>query len=73
MKLRYIILYVPDVEQTVVFYEKAFGLERKFIHESGYAEMITGETALGFASEDLRASNGVETLNNRASPPPSRC
>jgi len=54
MKLGYIILYVPDVAQSVVFYEKAFGLVRRFIHESGqYAEMDTGATALAFASEDM--------------------
>jgi lactoylglutathione lyase len=54
MKLGYIILYVPDVAQSVAFYEKAFGLVRRFIHESGqYAEMDTGATALAFASEDM--------------------
>ena len=60
MKLGYVIIYVPDVIKAVEFYEKAFGLTRKFVHESGYAELLTGETALAFASEALRASNGVE-------------
>jgi predicted enzyme related to lactoylglutathione lyase len=54
MKLGYVILYVPDVATTVTFYERAFGLVRRFIHESGqYAEMDTGATALAFASEDM--------------------
>jgi len=54
MKLGYVILYVPDVAATVAFYERAFGLVRRFIHESGqYAEMETGATALAFASEDM--------------------
>lgn len=54
MKLGYVILYVPDVAGAVAFYEKAFGLARRFVHESGqYAEMETGTTALAFASEDL--------------------
>ena len=44
MKLGYTILYVSDVEKTVAFYEAAFGLTRRFIHEGGYAEMDTGET-----------------------------
>lgn len=71
MKLGYVIIYVPDVLQAVEFYEKAFGLTRKFVHESGYAELLTGETALAFASEALRASNGVETLDNRISASPA--
>jgi lactoylglutathione lyase len=66
MKLGYVIIYVPDVLQVVEFYEKAFGLTRKFVHEGGdYAELATGDTALAFASETLRAANGVETLDNR--------
>ena len=66
MKLGYVIIYVPDVLQAVEFYEKAFGLTRKFVHEAGdYAELATGDTALAFASETLRAANGVETLDNR--------
>jgi catechol 2,3-dioxygenase-like lactoylglutathione lyase family enzyme len=54
MRLGYVILYVPDVATTVAFYERAFGLVRRFIHESGqYAEMDTGATALAFAGEDM--------------------
>lgn len=65
MKLGYIIIYVPDVAATIAFYEKAFGFHRKFIHESGYGELETGNTALAFASEDMRTMNGVETHDNR--------
>jgi catechol 2,3-dioxygenase-like lactoylglutathione lyase family enzyme len=57
MKFRYTIVYVPDVLASVEFFEKAFGLKRRFIHESGYAEMDTGTTALAFATHDLGASN----------------
>lgn len=54
MRLGYVILYVEDVQKTVIFYEKAFGLNRRFIHESGtYAEMETGTTALAFADEGV--------------------
>ena len=46
------IIYVPDVTAAVEFYERAFGLARRFVHDSGeYAEMETGATALGFANE----------------------
>ncbi|OKH41718.1 glyoxalase [Calothrix sp. HK-06] len=58
MKLSYTILYVKDVPSSVAFYEKAFGLKQRFIHESGqYAEMETGETKLAFASTELASSN----------------
>ena len=50
----YTIVYVPDVEQTINFYENVFDLKRKFIHESGqYGELETGATTLAFASNDL--------------------
>ncbi len=57
MKFGYTIIYVPDVLASVEFFEKAFGLKRRFVHESGYGEMETGATALAFASHDLGASN----------------
>ena len=58
MKFGYTILYVKDVTEAVSFYEKAFGLKRRFVDESGqYAEMETGETTLAFAAEELARSN----------------
>jgi lactoylglutathione lyase len=66
MKLGYIILYVPDVAKSVAFYEQAFGLVRRFIHESGqYAEMDTGTTALAFASEDMVSTTCHDFRRNR--------
>jgi predicted enzyme related to lactoylglutathione lyase len=61
MKLGYVILYVPDVAQSMAFYETAFGLAPGFCHESGtYGEMATGDTTLAFAAESLAASHGFE-------------
>ncbi|MBC8127533.1 MAG: VOC family protein [Gloeobacteraceae cyanobacterium ES-bin-144] len=58
MKLAYTILYVKDVPRSVAFYEDAFGLSRKFVHEAGmYAEMDTGTTTLSFAANGLAKSN----------------
>lgn len=58
MKFSYTILYVKDVAQSVTFYEQAFGLRQRFIHESGqYAEMETDATTLAFAGNDLAKSN----------------
>lgn len=57
-QLSHIIYYVKNVVETVVFFEKAFGLTRKFVHESGaYAELDTGETQLAFASEEMGKMN----------------
>lgn len=54
MIFRYAILYVDDVPATLDFFERAFGFERVFLHESGdYAELKTGETKLAFSSTAL--------------------
>lgn len=54
MRLGYVIHHVPDVRKAVDFYERAFGLARRFVHESGdYAEMETGDTALAFGARTL--------------------
>ena len=58
MKLGYAIVYVPDVEASLAFCEQAFGLRRRFLHESGtYGELDTGETALAFAAHELGDGN----------------
>ena len=54
MKFGYTILYVQDVRASVAFYEAAFGLKAKFVHESGdFGELDTGATALAFSSHRL--------------------
>jgi catechol 2,3-dioxygenase-like lactoylglutathione lyase family enzyme len=54
MKLGYTIVYVPDVAASLQFFERAFGLKRRFLHESGtYGELDTGETTLSFAAHEL--------------------
>jgi len=61
MKLGYTIVYVPDVEASLSFFENAFGLKRRFLHESGdYGELDTGPTPLAFASLELGESNFPE-------------
>lgn len=55
---KYTILYVQDVNLTISFYQKAFGLEVKFVTPEGdYGEVITGETTLSFANMELGNSN----------------
>lgn len=58
MKFGYTIIYVPDVSASLTFFEKAFGLQRKFLHESGtYGELNTGDTTLSFAAHELGDAN----------------
>lgn len=66
MRLGYVIHYVPDVAATVAFYEAAFGLAVRFVHDSGtYAEMETGATALAFAAESLIEDQGATFRRTR--------
>lgn len=54
MKFGYTILYVEDVRKSLAFYEAAFGLKTKFLHESGdFGELDTGGTSLAFSSRRL--------------------
>jgi len=72
MNFAYTILYVKDVARAVEFYERAFGLKRRFIGaESQYAEMETGATTLSFAATDFIRSGlpGGFTENDPARPP----
>jgi uncharacterized glyoxalase superfamily protein PhnB len=57
MKFGYTIIYVRDVSTALGFFEKAFGFQTRFIHESDYGELCTGETTLSFASHDLGTKN----------------
>lgn len=54
MKFGYTIIYVPDVERALSFYEKAFGFKRKFVAPGNeYGELDTGATTLAFAAYSL--------------------
>jgi catechol 2,3-dioxygenase-like lactoylglutathione lyase family enzyme len=58
MELGWVIVYVRDPRSSVDFYERAFGLERRFVHESGeFAELDTGSTRLSFATLELGDGN----------------
>lgn len=58
MKLGYTIIYVPDVSASLEFFSRAFGIQQRFLHESGtYGELETGQTTLAFAAHELGALN----------------
>jgi len=70
MKFGYTIIYVADVPATVAFYEAAFGLSRRFIHESDlYAEMETGETAIAFGANVAAEMAGLAIVPNEPRAP----
>jgi catechol 2,3-dioxygenase-like lactoylglutathione lyase family enzyme len=56
VSLGYVILYVKDVSASLAFYEKAFGLARRFFNDDNgkaYGELDTGAARLAFASLQL--------------------
>lgn len=58
MKFAYTIAYVADVEASLAFFERAFGLARRFVAPGGgYGELETGATALAFAQHDTARGN----------------
>ena len=68
MQFGYTILYVVDVAVTLAFYERAFGLKARMVHESGYAELETGATVLAFLSRETLKSMGKDTSAPSAAP-----
>jgi len=56
VSLGYVILYVKDVSASLAFYERAFGLSRRFFNDDNgkaYGELETGAVRLSFASLEL--------------------
>jgi catechol 2,3-dioxygenase-like lactoylglutathione lyase family enzyme len=54
MNYAYTIVYVREPEASLAFYERAFGLSRRFISPEGdYGELQTGATTISFARHAL--------------------
>lgn len=72
MQLGYTIVYVADPAASLAFFEQAFGLTRRFLHESGtYGELDTGATTLAFAQHQIARDNlGRDYVAADASPAP---
>lgn len=67
MKFGYTIVYVPEVTAAIEFWERAFGLTRRFVDETGsYGELATGETVLSFAADSMATANHLTIRPNRA-------
>jgi lactoylglutathione lyase len=72
MEFAYTIVYVSDVDASLDFFARAFGLKQRFLHESGeYGELETGTTTLAFAAHSIaRANLGADYVAADASPDP---
>ena len=58
MRFGYTIIYVSSVEETLAFYNKAFGFETKFVLDSKeWGELSTGDTTLAFATHEMGKIN----------------
>jgi lactoylglutathione lyase len=72
MKFAYTIVYVNDVAASLDFFERAFGLKRRFMVETGdYGELETGATTLSFAQHaTARANLGHDYVDAQGSARP---
>lgn len=74
MNFAYALVYVPDVAASLAFFEAAFGLKTRFLHESGaYGEVDTGPggTTLAFVDHaTARDSVQHDYVAAHASPQP---
>lgn len=58
MKLGYTIVYVPEPAASLAFFERAYGIGRRFLSDCGdYGELDTGATTLAFASHAVGDTN----------------
>jgi lactoylglutathione lyase len=60
VSLGYVILFVKDVSASLAFYEKAFGLSRRFFNDDqgkAYGELETGAACLAFVSFELASEH----------------
>ena len=57
MKFGYTIIYVDCVAHSLAFFEKAFRFKTRFIYDTCYAELETGESTLAFASHESGKAN----------------
>ena len=71
MKLGYVIVYVSNVDASLAFFEKAFGLSRTFLSEDGeFGTLDTGTTALGFAAHQVARTSVSQYVVAADSPVP---
>jgi len=70
-KLGFLILYTPDVAKKIAFYERAFGVERKFVSEEGAYGELAGDAPLGFVNEDFARKSAGDFVAQRPAAKPA--
>lgn len=63
MKLGHFIIYVENVNKTLDFYKKAFGLESQIMSIGEYGELNTGSVILSFMKDDKIKKDFQEKKN----------
>lgn len=70
-RLGFVLLYTRDVSAKLAFYEKAFGMERKYLSEDRSYGELAGETPVGFVQEDFVRQHGTDFVPARATDRPA--
>jgi len=70
-RLGFCLLYTPDVTAKIAFYERAFGMERKFIADGATFGELAGDAPLCFADEKLAAQHVGEIATARPGAAPA--
>jgi catechol 2,3-dioxygenase-like lactoylglutathione lyase family enzyme len=68
--LGFVLLYTPSVPKKIAFYERAFGVERKYIAENEAYGEIAGTVPLSFVQEEFAKQHGTHFIPARASERP---
>lgn len=69
-RLGFVLLYTPSVPNKIAFYERAFGVERKYIAEKEVYGELAGDVPLAFVQEDFARGNAGEFIPARAAGKP---
>ena len=70
MKFNCTMLYVNNVQHSMDFYKRAFGLKERYLHETGnYGEMEAGGAALAFVTREMLTEMGKTPLKADADNP----
>ena len=64
-RLGFVILYTPDVPAKLAFYERAFGVERKFLSEEQAYGELAGDVPLAFVQEEFARKQGADFVASR--------
>lgn len=64
-RLGFVILYTRDVASKLAFYERAFGMERKYLAEKEVYGELAGDAPLAFVQEELVHEHVKDFTPNR--------